>query len=113
MKRSEKIGHIYFFKKTKKNNEEADEMDLKNEKFLCRFVLDGSKNKIGESIAIDEDVLIIKDKDDYLGVPLKHIDKTGKTLLVKGLIDRKRAEEMGEKWRKESFQKIKYPNEDE
>jgi len=113
MHSSTKIGNIYFFKKSKnKKKDEIDESEIQNEKFLCRFVLDGSGSKIGESIAIDEDVIIIKTNDTYLGVPLKHVDQDGKTLLVKGLVDRGKAQEMGEKWRAESFQKIKYPEED-
>jgi hypothetical protein len=80
---------------------------------LCRFVLDGAGKKVGESIAIDEDILIIKSEKKYLGVPLKHIEEEGKTLLVKGLVDKAKAEEMGEKWRNESFQEIQYSEEEE
>jgi hypothetical protein len=69
-------------------------------------VLDGMKRKIGESVAVDEDILIIKSGSKYLGVPLKHIEESGKTLLVKGLVDRGKAEEIGEKWRKESLNEI-------
>ena len=42
--------------------------------------------------------MIIKTKNKYLGVPLKHIEEKDKTLLVKGLIDKNKAREMGEKW---------------
>jgi len=76
---------------------------MTNESYLCRFVLDGTGNKLGESIALENDVIIIKSGNKYLGVPLKHVEETGKTLTVKGLIDFTKAEEMGEHWRKESF----------
>jgi len=98
------------------NYSKRDIDDNKNEghdDFLCRFVLDGSGNTIGESIAVDdiEDIMIIKSEEKYLGVPLKHVEKKGKTLLVKGLVDTDKAILMGEKWRKESHYEIKYSEE--
>jgi len=69
-------------------------------------VKDGSGRKIGESVSVDEDVLIIKSKERFLGVPLKHVEDEGKTLLVKGLVDLDKAYEMGERWRKNSFHTV-------
>ena len=103
----ETIGGIFIFsKKNRRKKEEIEEEESIKEKLLCRFVLDGIGRKVGESVAIDEDIIIIKSKNKYLGVPLKHIEEDGKTLLVKGLVDHDKAEIMGEKWRRESFQKI-------
>ena len=76
---------------------------------LCHFVLDGTGKKIGESIAIDDNLIIIKTRDNYLGVPIKHIEEDGKTLKVMGLVDQNKAKEMGEKWRIASFSKIDSP----
>ena len=98
------IGIILLFK-GKKNKQNDFEKDNEN-RLLCRFVLDGAGRKIGESIAIDDDILIIKAGMKYLGVPLKHIDEEKKTLLVKGLVEQDKAEMMGEKWRRESFYKM-------
>ena len=70
------------------------------EDLLCRFVVDGAGRNIGESITIKEDILIVKKGEKFLGIPIKHIENQGKTLLVKGLIDIDKAEELGEKWRK-------------
>lgn len=110
MNLSERIGNLFFFsKKKRRKKEDIEEEENYKEKLLCRFVLDGAGKKVGESIAIDEDILIIKSDDKYLGVPLKHIEEEGKTLLVKGLVDRDKAEEMGEKWRHESFHEIEHP----
>ncbi|KYK28357.1 hypothetical protein AYK20_01230 [Thermoplasmatales archaeon SG8-52-1] len=101
------FGGIFFFSRGKrKKSEEFEEKELLKNKLLCRFVLDGIGKKVGESVAIDDDILIIKSGNKYLGVPLKHIEEEEKTLLVKGLIDQKKAEEMGEKWRAESFREI-------
>ena len=100
------IGGIFFFLKKDRKKEDYVEEEYEKNKLLCRFVLDGAGHKIGESIAINDDIVIIKSNSKYLGVPMKHIDEDGKTLIVKGLIDRSKAEEIGEKWRKESFYKI-------
>lgn len=101
----ESIGGIFFFNK-KKNRDVEDESEQEYDHLLCKFVTDGSGRKIGESISIDDDIVIIKSKERFLGIPLKHIEDTGKTLLVKGLVDFDRAYEMGEKWRKTSFYEL-------
>ena len=98
---------LFFFSKgRRKKMEEMEEEEAYKNHLLCRFVLDGAGRKVGESVAINDDVLIIKTGSKYLGVPLKHIESEEKTLLVKGLVDQDMAELMGEKWRRESFQKI-------
>ena len=102
------VNRLFFFTKKKKDKyDEKDEEESKQDDFICRFVLDGIGRKIGESVAVDEDVLIIKNGGKYLGVPLKHVEKNGKILVVKGLIDRSNAEQMGEKWRQENFKELK------
>ena len=103
----ESVSEIYFFSRgnRKKNEEQEEEEEYKN-RLLCRFVLDGLGRKIGESVAIDEDLLIVKSRNKYLGIPLKHIEEEEKTLLVKGLVEQDKAEVMGEKWRRESFKEI-------
>ena len=98
----ENIGGVFFFNK-KKNREVDEESKQEYDNLLCKFVTDGSGRKIGESISIDDGIVIIKSKERFLGVPLKHIEDKGKTLLVKGLVDFDKAYEMGEKWRKNSF----------
>ncbi len=101
----ERLGGIFFFTR-KKSKKIEDEPDQDHNNLLCRFVTDGAGRKIGESVSLDEDILIIKSGDKFLGVPLKHIEEEGKTILVKGLVDFDNAYEMGEKWRKESFREI-------
>jgi len=108
------IGIVYIFSRNRRKNKEEfeKEQEFKNG-LLCRFVLDGTGRKVGESVSVDEDIIIIKSKTKYLGVPLKHIEEEGKTLLVKGLIDEYNAEVMGEKWRRENFKEIKHDNEND
>ncbi len=98
----ESIGGIFFFNR-KKDRDVEEETEEKHDNLLCKFVTDGSGRKIGESVSIDDDVLIIKSKERFLGVPLKHVEDKGKTLLVKGLVDLDKAYEMGERWRTNSF----------
>lgn len=104
---SESTGGIFFFsiKKRKKKDEAVDE-EFERDNLLCRFVLDGFGKQIGESVAIDDDIIIIKAGSKYLGVPLKHVEEEEKTLLVKGLVDQSKAEEMGENWRRKSFDDV-------
>jgi hypothetical protein len=105
------ILFIFIFKSKKKKIEEEQEEAFKHN-LLCRFVLDGSGNKVGESVAVDDDLLIIKAGKKYLGVPITHIEQEEKTLLVKGLVKQDKAEEMGERWRQESFKEIKYSDDE-
>ncbi len=105
------IFGILFFFTNKKDKEKTDDTDLPHKSLLCRFVTDGKGKKIGESISIDKDIMIIKSGKKFLGIPLKHIEDLEKTLLVKGLINFKKSYEMGEKWRQKSFSEIEQKNE--
>ena len=103
---------LFFLKKHKHTKKvESDENESYKNGLICRFVLDGFGKKLGESVAVDEDIVIIKSGTKYIGVPLKHVEEEGKTLLVKGLVDNFNAEKMGEKWRQENFKEIKYDKE--
>lgn len=101
------IGSIGLFSRRKTEREDTCEQVFEEHNLLCRFVLDGFGRKVGESIAIDEDVLIIKNGKTFLGVPLKHVEEKEKTLLVRGLLDQDKARELGEKWRKAAFDEMK------
>ena len=97
----------FFSRNKRKKDAELEKVDSYKNDLLCRFVLDGAGRKIGESVAVDNDILIVKSGMKYLGVPLVHIEDAGKTLLVKGLVELDKAEQMGEKWRRESFKGYK------
>ena len=81
-------------------------LDTKKDNLLCRFVKDGLGVTLGESIALNDDVIIIKNGKKYLGVPLKHVSEKDEELIVKGLVDKRKALQMGEKWRESSFKNI-------
>jgi hypothetical protein len=101
------IGSIFFFIKKKEPSEPQKTVETMDASMLCKFVVDGSGKKIGESVSIDQDVLIIKSGSLFLGIPLKHVELGEKLLLVKGVFDFTKAYELGEKWRKGSFREMK------
>ncbi|MBN2599830.1 MAG: hypothetical protein JXA75_04745 [Candidatus Thermoplasmatota archaeon] len=101
------IGSMFFFTKKKEASEPQKTVETMDASMICKFVVDGSGKKIGESVSIDHDVLIIKSGSLFLGVPLKHVEFGEKTLLVKGIFDFTKAYELGEKWRKGSFREMK------
>jgi hypothetical protein len=103
---SEYIGGIFFFSKKKETNETKKNTENPDPSMVCKFVLDGSGKKIGESVSVSDDVLIIKAGSLFLGVPLKHVESAEKALVVKGLLDFTKAYELGEKWRKESYREM-------
>ena len=102
----EHVGGVFLFNKKKEIPEQKKTIENVDDSMICRYVLDGVGKKLGESVSIDNDVLIIKSGSRFLGVPLKHIEPLEKTLVVKGLIDFTKAYELGEKWRKESYHEM-------
>jgi len=100
------IGGIFFFGKKKETSDGKKNTDGADQSMLCKFVVDSNGKKLGESVSIDHDVLIIKSGALFLGVPLKHVEPSDKTLVVKGFFEFTKAYELGEKWRKESYHEM-------
>lgn len=69
---------------------------------LCQFVFSGKGEKVGETIAIDGDLVIIKAKEKYYAVPLKHVENKDGRLTVMGVADWSMAEQLAEKWKEKS-----------
>ena len=90
------------FRSNKRNRK--DQQALKDS-LLCKFVFDGMGHPIGESVSIDKDLIIVKADDSFLGIPLKHIESDGNKVIVRGLVDRKNAKILGERWRKKERDK--------
>ncbi len=90
-------GVMFFFTKKKEGTTQFTDQDL-----LCKFVFDSSGAKLGESVSFMEDMLIVKNGARFLGVPLKHVQRKDKSLLVKGIVDFSKAYEFGEKWQKDA-----------
>ena len=100
-----KYHGVYFFSKKKEPTEKKKVLAV-DQSMLCKFVVDGTGKRIGESVSMTDDVLIVKAGARFLGVPLKHVETGEKNLIVKGLIDFSKAYALGEEWRKESFREM-------
>jgi hypothetical protein len=101
------ISFLFFFSVFKfKKDEKYLNDNSKENNLSCRFVIDGLGVNLGESIALDNDIIIIKSGNKYLGIPLKHVEEKGEKLIVRGLVDRRNALKMGKSWR-ESYLKDK------
>jgi hypothetical protein len=66
---------------------------------LSRFVIDKNGNRVGESISVFNDLLIIKRNDDYYAVPLVHVEQHNDELRVRGVVHWERAKELAEGWK--------------
>lgn len=100
-----KYHGVYFFSKKKESPEKKKPVDA-DQSLMCKFVVDGTGKRIGESVSMTKDILIIKAGSRFLGVPLKHVEAGEKALVVKGLIDFSKAYALGEEWRKESYHEM-------
>lgn len=76
-------------------------MVLKKNKFsyLARFVVDSEGKKIGESISVFEDLLIIKKDDKFYAIPFKHVELKGEKIHIKGIVQWDKAEELARRWK--------------
>jgi len=100
---------FFLFNKTKKSIKNTNVFD---EDIIARFVISGNGKQIGETVAIHNDLLIVKNQKHFLGIPIKHIEVVGTRVFVKGLIDKDKAIQMGEKWRRATYKEINYPSEE-
>jgi hypothetical protein len=104
----ESILMVFFFNKKKDIVAPKKAGEPVDSSMICKFVLDNSGKRIGESVSVADDILIIKSGSLFLGVPLKHVESEEKNLLVKGIFDFTKAYELGEKWRKESYREMNH-----
>ena len=75
-------------------------MPLRNKlSYIARFVVDSQGKRIGESISIFEDMLIIKKGGKFYAIPFKHVEMKGDEIHVKGIVQWDRAEELAKRWK--------------
>ncbi len=67
--------------------------------YIARFVVDSEGKRIGESISVFEDLLIIKKNDKFYAIPFKHVELKGEEIHVKGVIQWDKAEELARRWK--------------
>jgi hypothetical protein len=89
-----------------KNRKKGKTTQESNDDIIARFVISGNGKKVGESVAFYKDLLIVKNEENFLGIPMKHIEFEGTRIIVKGLIDNGKAVELGEEWRQLMYKEI-------
>ncbi|OYT58715.1 hypothetical protein B6U81_07375 [Thermoplasmatales archaeon ex4484_30] len=67
---------------------------------LSRFVVDKEGRRIGESISVYKDLLIIKRNGKFYAIPLKHVEVGKEELHVKGVVQWEIAEKLAKEWKK-------------
>ncbi|MFC1786734.1 DUF5749 family beta-barrel protein [Halobacteriota archaeon] len=89
---------LNFFKKSKENENDSSD-------YMCKFVLlDGEK--IGESIALYDECLLVKHGSDIFGVPMDLIIAVSEEIVV-GKFNKKEAIKIGKKWKDKCDDDIK------
>ena len=73
------------------------------ESLIPRFVVNKSGEKIGETIGMDGQRIILKKNSDFYSVPLSVLDEHLGELIIEKDIDWEKAKALGERWRKKSF----------
>ena len=73
------------------------------ESLIPRFVVNKSGEKIGETIGMDGQRIILKKNSDFYSVPLSVLDEHLGELIIKKNVDWEKAKALGERWRKKSF----------
>lgn len=74
-----------------------------SESLIPRFVVNKSGEKIGETIGMDGQSIILKKNNDFYSVPLSVLDEHLGELIIEKNIDWEKAKALGERWRKKSF----------
>ncbi len=78
-----------------------------HDNILSRFILDRKGKQIGESIGVEGNQLIVKDRKKFFSIPLKSVQEKDNELLLKRKVNWAVAEKKGEKWRKHALDVIK------
>ncbi len=85
-----------------KDEDEALKVD-----YLCKIVKCQGK-KIGESITVDEERLLVKNKNEILAIPLKKVVEVSEENIVVDKFNKREAKKTGKSWKKEGTDKLKF-----
>jgi len=89
---------LNFFKKSKEHENDSSD-------YMCKFVLlDGEK--IGESIALYDECLLVKQGSDIFGVPMDRIIAVSEEIVV-GKFNKKESIKIGKRWKDKCADDIK------
>jgi len=77
-----------------------------HEFLLSRYVVNRQGKKVGESIGVEKNHIILKHGKKFYSVPFEKVQEKGRDLLLNGKVDWTIAGAKGERWRKKSFDMI-------
>ncbi|MBI2077680.1 MAG: hypothetical protein HYT80_04815 [Euryarchaeota archaeon] len=78
------------------------------EKMLLRFVEDEKGTRVGETVAVEADKMIVKAPGGFLAIPVAQLSESGPGLKLTGTFDEAAAKKEGEAWREKSHKVITY-----
>jgi len=90
------------FKGADKDKDETPKVE-----YLCKIVKCQGK-KIGESIAVDEEQLLIKNKSEILAIPLERVAEVSEEEIVIDKFNKTKAKKAGKSWKKNEADKLKF-----
>lgn len=79
-----------------------------HESLILRFVTDEQGERLGETVSLDGDRVILKVKDGFVSVPASKIKDQGGNLQLDFGVDWDEARRLGEEWRARSHKVIEY-----
>lgn len=86
-------------------------IDEPKDEYLSRFILNADGERIGETIGIDGERIIMKREEDFFSVPIEAIEEKYGDLLLSKAIDWDESKTLGEEWREKSSDKMEYNEE--
>lgn len=67
--------------------------------YIAKFVVDTDGKRIGESISVFEDMLIIKKGEKFYAIPFKHVEVVGNEIHLRGIVQWDKAESLAKRWK--------------
>jgi len=98
---------LYFFKKNKKSV--SDEKILQS-KYTCKYVKRGTE-KIGESIAVRNGMIIVKSEGETLAIPVEVVERTTENDIILKDFNESEAKTCGEEWLNTNTNKLEFDEE--
>ncbi|MHC1583463.1 MAG: DUF5749 family beta-barrel protein [Methanosarcinales archaeon] len=94
-----------FFRRKK---EKIPDEKILRSKYSCKYVKKGDGDKIGESIIVRGERLIVKSEERILAIPLEAVERTGEDDLLVKEFDETEAERVGEEWLNHQRDKLEF-----
>ncbi|MBU4189763.1 MAG: hypothetical protein KJ886_02025 [Candidatus Thermoplasmatota archaeon] len=82
---------------------EKKKLEDMSEYLIPRFVINTGGERIGETIGMDGQRVILKKDSNFYSVPVSVLDERHGELIIEKDLDWEKAKILGERWRKKSF----------